>query len=61
MANRKRRENETYEEYRKNLKEESKQLKIRLSGRYIWNSEKQKTYKRSEENERNKSSGQRPV
>jgi len=57
MTNRKRREDETFEKYRKNLKEEAMKLKYRLSGRVVWNSHKdeQGTYKRSEQNEHSKS------
>ena len=43
MAARKRRENETFEKYRENLKKEEKELKKYLKGRVIWN---QGTYKR---------------
>ena len=38
MASRKRREDENFQEYRKNLKEEAAQLKKYLRGSLIWNS-----------------------
>lgn len=43
MAARERKENETFEEYRENLKKEAKRLKIYLKGRVVWN---QGTYRR---------------
>lgn len=46
MAARKRRESETFNEYREALKEEAKEIKAYLKGRLWWNSHKNGTYKR---------------
>ena len=37
--NRKRKDNETFEKYRENLKKEAKELKQRLKGNLIWHSD----------------------
>lgn len=37
MAARKRKENESYEQYKKNLKNEESELKKYLNGRIFWN------------------------
>ena len=43
MAARKRRDDETFEQYRESLKHEDSILKIKLSGTLLWNSSKDGT------------------
>ena len=38
MASRKRKQNESFEVYRENLKKEGKVLKAKLKGKVVWNS-----------------------
>ena len=42
--NRKRRDDETYEQYKVNMKEENRFLKIKLEGNIFWNSSTRGTY-----------------
>lgn len=47
MAARKRRETETFKDYREDLKEETKRIKKYLKGRLWWNSHELGTYRKS--------------
>ena len=51
---RQRKEEETYEEYKKRRTEENKAIKMHLKGKKVWNSDKQGTYiKNKQENKNN--------